>query len=319
MSKWLKRWFVPHAENGHFPRFWRWGSVAAVLAVAILAVAARFAVPLFFSASSYLAAILPGVIVSLTNEERLAVALPAVTQNTLLDAAAQMKAEDMASRGYFAHVTPDGKEPWFWLDEAGYAYAHAGENLAVNFDDSDEVVEAWMDSPTHRANIVKEKYQEIGVGMAKGKYKGKSAVFVVQFFGTPKAQAAAAPSLAATPAPKPVAPAATTPAPELAKPATTAAASSTVAGVAFEAEEIAVAVVSSPRTTASYVLWTLFGLVALAFAIAIFVAIRIQFRAIILGGTLLLVALGALLWAERRDLPADRLLGEQPATSTETR
>ncbi|MEI6553150.1 MAG: CAP domain-containing protein, partial [bacterium] len=78
--------------------------------------------------------------------------------------------------------------PWYWIDQTGYQYSSAGENLAVNFDYSKDVVQAWMNSPTHRANIVKAKYQEIGIGIAEGFYQGRPSVFVVQMFGTPKGE-----------------------------------------------------------------------------------------------------------------------------------
>jgi hypothetical protein len=62
---------------------------------------------------------------------------------------------------------------------------HAGENLAIHFTDSSDVVGAWMDSPTHRANIMNGNYTEIGVGTAEGTYEGFKTMYVVQLFGTP--------------------------------------------------------------------------------------------------------------------------------------
>jgi hypothetical protein len=103
----------------------------------------------------------------------------------VLDAAATLKAQDMAKGSYFSHNSPTGVTPWHWFDAAGYSYVYAGENLAVFFTDSTAVVEAWMKSPTHRANIVGSNYREIGVGTAKGKYNGYDTVFVVQLFGAP--------------------------------------------------------------------------------------------------------------------------------------
>jgi len=91
----------------------------------------------------------------------------------------------MAEHEYFSHYSPEGVSPWCWFDEAGYVYAHAGENLAIHFTDSTEVVEAWMDSPTHRENIVDPKYTEIGVGTARGEFDGYDTVYVVQLFGAP--------------------------------------------------------------------------------------------------------------------------------------
>ena len=129
--------------------------------------------------------VLPSVIVELTNDERQDDAETPLTRNSVLDAAAGMKAAHMAKGSYFAHYSPDGVSPWYWFDEAGYTFVHAGENLAVLFTDSEDVVEAWMDSPGHRANILNGTYTEIGVGTAEGTYKGKDTVFVVQLFGTP--------------------------------------------------------------------------------------------------------------------------------------
>ena len=146
--------------------------------------------------------ILPAVVVDLTNEERADEAAVPLVRNSLLDEAARLKAEHMAKNSYFAHHSPDGVSPWYWFERVGYTYAHAGENLAIHFTDSSAVVEAWMQSPTHRANIVNNNYTEIGVGTAKGTYDGFSTVFVVQLFGTPAAPVVApAPAPAVTPAP----------------------------------------------------------------------------------------------------------------------
>jgi len=95
----------------------------------------------------------------------------------------------MANNEYFAHYSPDGVSPWFWFGRANYNFVHAGENLAIHFTDSGDVVEAWMESPTHRANIMNGNYTEIGVGTAEGTYEGYSTVYVVQLFGTPAAAA----------------------------------------------------------------------------------------------------------------------------------
>lgn len=131
--------------------------------------------------------VLPAVVVNLTNGERADNNAPALRRSAVLDAAAQLKADDMAKNQYFAHYAPDGTTPWHWFDVAGYKYAHAGENLAIHFTDSSEVVDAWMDSPLHRKNIVDGKFTEIGVGTAKGKFDGYNTVYVVQLFGTPAA------------------------------------------------------------------------------------------------------------------------------------
>ncbi len=139
--------------------------------------------------NSFLAAVVGSEVVSLTNTERSNNSVGALVENALLDKSAQAKANDMAAKGYFAHVTPDGLQPWAFIEQAGYDYQYAGENLAVRFVDSKDVVNAWMSSPTHRANIVKAQYTEIGVGIADGMYKGMPATFVVQHFAKPSSQA----------------------------------------------------------------------------------------------------------------------------------
>jgi uncharacterized protein YkwD len=138
------------------------------------------------------------VVVELTNEERVDNQSAPLRRNDTLDRAAQLKAEHMAKHEYFSHFSPDGVSPWHWFREAGYVYAHAGENLAVHFTDSAEVVEAWMDSPSHRQNIVDSRYTEIGVGTAKGTFDGYDTVYVVQLFGAPAVAPVSAPTPEAT-------------------------------------------------------------------------------------------------------------------------
>lgn len=132
------------------------------------------------------AAVLPAVVVDLTNEERTAVSATPLTRNTQLDEAARQKAHHMAENNYFAHYSPDGVSPWYWFDKVGYEYQYAGENLAVHFTDSEAVVKAWLNSPSHKENIINSAFTEIGVGTARGEYQGYDTVFVVQMFGTPR-------------------------------------------------------------------------------------------------------------------------------------
>lgn len=132
-----------------------------------------------------LSAVVSSLVVSLTNEKRAENKLPKLTSNKELTLAAEAKAKDMAARGYFSHITPEGKLPWYFIDKTKYKYSYAGENLAVNFRDSGEVVNAWMNSPTHRGNILKSQFTDIGVATATGTYMGREAEFVVQFFAAP--------------------------------------------------------------------------------------------------------------------------------------
>ena len=132
-----------------------------------------------------LSAIYAAVLVNLTNQNRVAANISELKVSPILEKAAQMKADDMAGKSYFAHNTPDGKTPWYWFEQAGYKYIYAGENLAVNFQNSEDIETAWMNSKTHWYNIMNPKYTEIGIATSTGIYKGRQAVFVVQMFGAP--------------------------------------------------------------------------------------------------------------------------------------
>jgi hypothetical protein len=180
----LRNHFVPHRDNAYRPyllrRGWMVFFLALVLATEGFLVASLVARQ---SGGSFLASVIAGDLILLTNEARAAQNDTQLSDNAALDAAAQAKADDMAAKGYFAHVGPDGKEPWDWIAGAGYDYQYAGENLAVRFIDSKDVVDAWMASPTHRANILKPVYRDIGIGIAEGVYKGAPATYVVQYFG----------------------------------------------------------------------------------------------------------------------------------------
>jgi hypothetical protein len=168
-------------------------SIMTVLTI-LTFVGANLHALLWQSSQWLVSTVLPSAVVALTNEERIENSEPPLVRSSVLDEAARMKAEHMAANEYFAHFSPDGVTPWHWFDEAGYVYAHAGENLAIHFTDSSEVVEAWMNSPAHRENIVSGKYTEIGVGTAKGTYDGYETVYVVQLFGTPAVQPSVPPA-----------------------------------------------------------------------------------------------------------------------------
>lgn len=195
MISWLKRHFIPHHGNGHRPHILR-GETARMAVVGVLVVElVMFILPAATSLDILsrlnTAEVLSGALNAFTNEKRLSTGLAPLAPDELLTRAAEMKAADMAEKGYFAHTSPEGKTPWYWLDLAGYPYQYAGENLAINFNDSKDVTEAWMNSPAHRANIEKGVYTEIGTGVATGIYQGREAVFVAQVYANPAPRAQA--------------------------------------------------------------------------------------------------------------------------------
>lgn len=185
LHSFLKHVFIPHEHNDYKPHFFREVSVAIIVIGSIFLLG-------FSAGSSFLikktvlgASVTASVLVDLTNESRLAYNQAPLVRNSVLDHAATLKAEDMAKEGYFAHDSPEGLTPWHWFKQAGYTFLYAGENLAINFIDADEVRKAWLASPLHRANLLDVKFKEIGMATVNGVYKNGPTIYVVQMFGTP--------------------------------------------------------------------------------------------------------------------------------------
>ncbi len=132
-----------------------------------------------------LSSVISGVLSSNTNNFRAENNTELLVISDILAKAAEMKARDMAQISYFSHIGPDGEDPWVWFDRVGYDYRYAGENLAIDFTESVDVTDAWIDSAKHKANLLNPNFTEVGVGIAEGFYEGRATVFVVQFFGQP--------------------------------------------------------------------------------------------------------------------------------------
>ncbi len=105
-----------------------------------------------------------GALLSATNQKRAESGLPALALNSLLNSSASAKANDMVTKDYWSHVSPSGAEPWVFFDASGYSYQKAGENLAYGFTTSSETIVGWMNSPSHRANMLDSGYTEVGFG-----------------------------------------------------------------------------------------------------------------------------------------------------------
>lgn len=341
MFSWLKKYFIPHGENNYKPNFLRHRSAILVLFL-VLIVELSFLVQVFvvFDKTSFLASVLPGVLTTLTNKERAKNDASPLVENPLLDQAAQLKANDMAAHGYFAHTSPQGKTPWYWLDQVGYKYALAGENLAVNFFDSQDVAEAWMDSPTHRSNIVKKDYTEIGIGVATGIYEGRNTVFVAQLFGTPVAAIPSTPAAPTSEVPAHPAikttPSATTPATPKTPPVTPTKTLPTQVGTPTQVgartvetpttavrvlgEETAATesislfsqiksfiekVLASPREYVTYVYGGILLVIILTLALAVFIKREIQHPDIIGRGAAIIAVIILLIFVNREVLRVD--------------
>ena len=103
------------------------------------------------------------------NKERIKKSLKPLLVNSILNKAAENKAKDMVGKSYFSHISPSGKKWSAFIRDVGYNYAEAGENLANGYDTVGEMVAAWMNSPTHRENILNSQVIETGVGVEYGK------------------------------------------------------------------------------------------------------------------------------------------------------
>lgn len=121
-----------------------------------------------------------------TNLERENLGLKKLKYNPVLEQAAKKKASDMFANNYWAHVSPSGTPPWDFFEEVDYKYLYAGENLAKDFDKTQNLIKAWMNSPTHRENIVNSNYTEIGFAVVNGNLSGEDTTLVVQMFAKPE-------------------------------------------------------------------------------------------------------------------------------------
>ncbi len=188
MNKFVKSFkylFIPHIHNDYKPHFFREISTISIAVVIIVLFSISLGSNLYIKNTNMTATVLPAVLVDLTNDVRISNNEQSLTRNTVLDDAARLKAEDMASLGYFAHNSPTGITPWNWFNKAGYVFVYAGENLAIDFSESVDVENAWLNSPTHKANILNNHFTEIGIATAEGVYQGHPTTYVVQMFGKP--------------------------------------------------------------------------------------------------------------------------------------
>lgn len=291
MVRWFKKYFIPNEKNDYRPYVLRTQSMVRILSVGLfLEIIFLVQILFVFPKTNYFATILPSVVVDLTNKERSDNREAALTTNKLLEQAATMKAEDMAKQGYFSHESPDGNTPWEWIKKTGYQFAYAGENLAINFFDSKDVVDAWMNSTSHRANMLDAHYTEIGIGTARGIYKGREALFVVQFFAKPSTLTKGEETVSL---------------PVSRGEISITQVSQKVAGAAVSNVEpptktsqyssVFQKILSTPRGMNTYLLLILLTIIALGFVLNLFVKIKIQHPPIIVNGAMMLMVIGVLL------------------------
>jgi len=183
-------YFVPHERNNHRSKILHHGSLFVLVVCMLLA--AFFIQFLKYSYPSVLGisySISDTELLTYTNQKRAEQGLGPLTLNPALSAAAAAKAADMYSKNYWAHFAPDGTTPWSFIRNSGYAYVHAGENLAKGFTHSEDVINAWMNSPSHRENMLSSKYNDVGFAIVSGTLLGEDTVLVVELLGSTTAPA----------------------------------------------------------------------------------------------------------------------------------
>lgn len=186
LLEWVRHFSLPHQSNNHKAKILHPSTLSAIVALFLISqFALNFSVLMAPSILGFASDITSEQVVELTNKKRAENGLAPLKINSLLNEAAQRKAGDMFTLNYWAHRSPSGRDPWSFFIEVGYKYFYAGENLARDFMNSGSAVEAWMDSPTHRDNILNNKYEEIGVAVVNGTLDGVETTLVVQLFGTP--------------------------------------------------------------------------------------------------------------------------------------
>lgn len=187
----LKHALVPHKGNHFRPHLVRLHGITAVLVLAVfMQLTYGFVHSGKVEVLGRVSNISAGDLLADTNTQREQSSLPDLKVNDALSSAAFAKAQDMFANNYWAHVSPTGVTPWKWLGDAGYNYDVAGENLAKNYATAQATVDAWMASPTHRANILNGKYQDIGFAVVDGTLDGRPTTLVVAYYGTPVTAAA---------------------------------------------------------------------------------------------------------------------------------
>lgn len=190
MFGFLKHLFLPHEKNNYRAKIIHNSTLATILSFFLIL---NFAWYFISSVRPDILGISYSVseneLLDLVNKERAERGLHPLRINDQLSDAARRKAADMLEKNYWAHFAPDkSTSPWEFIRAAGYNYVHAGENLARGFTDAQPAMHAWMNSETHRDNILADKYQDIGFAIVPGTLTGEETVLIVEMFGSTTSQ-----------------------------------------------------------------------------------------------------------------------------------
>ncbi len=184
---WFRDYFVPNELNGHKPKILHSKSVRALtLGLLVTKIALVSALLIFFPTGGRVTPAIENEMVSLTNEYRQSLGAQPLVRNEYLNNVAMERAQDMFSRNYFSHYSPEGLKPWEWLDPNKYQFIRFGENLAIDFVTANGVFKAFQASPSHDKNLKNANYSEVGIAMLTGTMEGRETNLMVVLYGEPK-------------------------------------------------------------------------------------------------------------------------------------
>jgi len=183
----FKDFFIPHTGNEHRPKILRTKSLAIIaVTLALLKIAVTGYLFLIYPNPASMAELMNQRVLELTNQARIDNQVETLKIDPSLNQAALAKANDMLKQNYFAHIAPNGKKPWDWINRDDYAYLYVGENLGMNFSSAESVHNALMLSPSHKRNILNNNYQDIGIAILSGMLEGQQTNLLVELFASKK-------------------------------------------------------------------------------------------------------------------------------------
>src|SRR3990172_851105 len=182
----LAHYFFPRHSNNHKAKILHASTLfILILSLIFYQIVLQFLPLTGLKILGYASNIPPEAIIELINQKRNDAGLGKLEYNAQLAQSARAKGEHMLSQDYWAHIAPDGTQPWKFFTDAGYIYRFAGENLARDFSDPTSAVSAWMASPSHKENLLSSKYKDTGVAVVEGDLNGVETTLIVQLFGSP--------------------------------------------------------------------------------------------------------------------------------------
>jgi hypothetical protein len=189
MRRFFLNLFFPHHTNNYRAKLLHHESLLLVILIFFFgAFSLNYVSKAFPSVLGISSSITVDDLLNLTNQKRAESGLPPLSLDQRLSNAAAGKAQNMFAENYWAHISPGGTTPWTFIRGAGYSYVYAGENLAKGFTNSQDVINAWMASPTHRKNVLSGNYNNVGFSVQTGNLIGEETVLVVEMFGSATSQ-----------------------------------------------------------------------------------------------------------------------------------